>query len=298
MKNSQDMINSFLAHLEHVRQYSKYTLRSYGTDLWQFLGYLTDRELINLFPQSITQKDVRAYLTHLRRQGFSEATVSRKLTSLRSFYRWMLRQKMIDHNPTRGFASPRVDRTTPRTLTEQQVLDLISSANRKSLWGRRDLAILVLLSSMGMKIGELVALNWAEVDLDKYSIFIWDDKGRRTRTLTFPWSVRDLLARYSDSIEDHPRHRFFDRIPVFINKQGTRLTARSIGRIVEKYAKRAGLPKWVSPQTLRHSMASHMLDRGANIEDIRVILGHQSVETTKIYTKIREKVVLDANSGS
>lgn len=294
MKSSQDKINGFLAHLEHVRKLSPYTLRSYRTDLFQFLTYLNDRELINLFPQSIIQKDVRKYFAYLRAEDYGPASVNRKLASLRTFYRWMLRLKEVDHNPTAGFASPRVERTSSPILTETQVQALLVAANCKSLWGQRDRAILELLYSTGIKIGTLVALNWENIDFHQQGIHL---SGRSPRVLPLGLSTYQVLVEYWKIITS-PGSRAKDLQAVFLNRSGRRLTARSIGRIVDKYAKKAGLPKWVSPQTLRHSMAVHMLDRGTNIGDIQAIMGHQSIETTRIYTKMREKAVLSPNSGS
>ncbi len=296
MSDAPKLVNDFLTYLEHGRQYSKYTLVSYRTDLKQFLEHLWSQVDFNVFPNGITQKDVRSYLAHLRGQGFSEATVSRRLASLRSFYRWMLRQKMVDQNPTRGFSSPRVVRAAFQILTEYQVQTLIMMADRLHVWGRRDHAILNLLYSTGIKIGELAALDWDDLGLQLICIR-GEGRGGQDRNVNLGGRAYESLLRYLKLLENHPRYKAFDHEAVFLNRSGAPLTARSIGRIVEKHAKWAGLPKWVSPQTLRHSMAAHLLDRGANVEDIQAILGHQSVYTTKIYTKMPEKATASMNSG-
>ncbi|KKM60919.1 hypothetical protein LCGC14_1537050 [marine sediment metagenome] len=297
MSDAPKIIKSFLFYLEHSRQYSKHTLVSYRTDLKQFLNHLWSQIDFNLFPTGITQKDIRFYLAHLRNKGFSEATVSRKLASLRSLYRWMLREKMVDQNPTRGFASPRPDKPPLRVLDEWQVESLMITANVQSLWGQRDRVILELLYSTGIKIGELAGLNWQEVDLFEQCIHI-EGRASRKRSLVLSVGAYQAVQEYWKILSGARKSRKFDPDAVLVNRRNGRLSDRSISRVVEKYVKRANLPEWVSPQTLRHSFATHMLDRGANVEDIQAILGHQSVETTKIYTKMREKGVLSPNPGS
>jgi integrase/recombinase XerC len=282
----QRALADFLRHLSLERNASPHTVKSYREDLQQaaeFFGKSLGGTEANI--ERITTRLVRAYLAWLHEQKYARTTIARRLAAVRSWFRFLGRQGRLSSNPADALRGPRQERKLPHFLTEQHLLKLLDAPENGQALGRRDRAILETLYSAGLRVSELTGLNVEDVDLDA-GLAVIRGKGKRERLAILgkpaTKALREWLAVRSQTLakrsQMHPA--------VFLNKNGTRLTSRSVGRLLAKYLLRAGLDPRTSPHTLRHSFATHLLDRGADIRSVQELLGHQSLSTTQVYTHL------------
>jgi integrase/recombinase XerC len=227
---------------------------------------------------------LRAYLAWLHEQGYAKTTMARRIAAVRSWCRFLCRQGVLAANPADGLRGPRQDKKLPHFLSEQDLVRLLETPPADTLLGIRDRAILETLYSAGLRVGELTGLNLADVDLES-GLATVRGKGKRERlALLGPpalGALRHWLAQ-RDALAGRAR----SQTAVYLNKRGTRLTTRSVGRLLQKYLALAGLDPRTSPHTLRHSFATHLLDRGADIRSVQELLGHRSLANTQIYTHV------------
>ncbi len=236
---------------------------------------------------------IRAFLTHLDSFGYSAATIARKIATLRSFYKWLQRHGGIEQNPMTLIRTPKQDKRLPKAISVEQVDKLLSIPDNREPLGARDRAILETLYSTGVRVSELVGLNRADLDLDEQVLRV-RGKGRRERIVPLGGHAMAAIRHYLTLLEPDPRYERLRqqaegndaRIPLFINKNGGRLSSRSVRRKLDKYLLSAGLDPSISPHTLRHSFATHLLDNGADLRSVQELLGHQSLSTTQIYTHL------------
>ena len=285
MPNSQTAVDDFLHYLEHNRAYSGHTLTSYRVDLEQFIKFLEGRGESGQFPDGITRLTIRSYLQNLKDNSYSPSSVARKLASLRSLFKHLVKMKVMENNPLVGVHTPKQERRLPNFLSETDINKLLAAARGDSLWEKRDQAIMEVLYSTGLRVSELVALNRNDIDFANQVVRA-NCKGKKERLVPMGKPAADTLKDHLQKLTGHPKYMAFDRKAVFLNKFGARLTTRSVARIIDKYIKLAGLDTKVSPHTLRHSFATHMLDRGANLRSVQELLGHESLSTTQIYTHL------------
>jgi len=278
-------IGQFLRYLSAERNASELTLKSYREDLHALAEFLGGEEGVPPHPAEISTRDLRDYVASLHEAGYARTTVARKLASLRSFFRFGQREGWVDGNPAKALRNPRKTKTLPHFLSTDEVARLLEAPAKHTPLGVRDRAILETLYSAGLRVSEVVGLNDGDLDLADGLIRV-RGKGRRERLAPLgsyavraieTWLDRRKLA------DDVPAG--FDA-PVFTNKFGRRLTTRSVGRMLEKYLLQANLDRRTSPHTLRHSFATHLLDRGADIRSVQELLGHKSLVTTQIYTHV------------
>ena len=280
----QREIAQYLRHLQVERGASPHTLKSYREDLQTFGEYFADDDGVAPSPAEIGATDLRGYLSALHEAGYAKTSIARKLASLRSFYRFGQREGWVDANPATALRNPRKSRKLPHFLSTEEIGRLLSAPSDAPL-GLRDRAILETLYSAGLRVSEVVGLDDGDADLDA-GILRVRGKGRRERLAPLgSHAVRAIRAwkqvrKLSDRV---PAGR---AAPLFVNKFGTRLTSRSVGRMLEKYLAAADLDGRTSPHTLRHSFATHLLDRGADIRSVQELLGHKSLVTTQIYTHL------------
>ncbi|MEK6249517.1 MAG: tyrosine recombinase, partial [Planctomycetales bacterium] len=236
-------------------------------------------------PSDITTLDLRGFIAELQKSGYAKTTIARRLACLRSFFRFGMRERWVDVNPAKPLRNPRPARRLPHFLTSEEVGKLLESPTRDSDQGKRDRAMLETMYSAGLRVSELVGLSTGDLDLEEGLVRV-RGKGRRERLAPVgsyaARAINNWLAVRSPA-EDQPKG---SGAPVFLNRFGRRLTTRSVGRMLEKYLKVSGLDRQTSPHTLRHSFATHLLDRGADIRSVQELLGHKSLVTTQIYTHI------------
>ncbi|MDB5311900.1 MAG: xerD 4 [Gemmataceae bacterium] len=276
----------FLTHLGLEKNASDKTVKSYREDLTQALAFARERlGKDHVPPADWTTRLLRAFISWLHEQGYAKSTISRRLAAVRSFGKFLCRQGTLAANPALGLRGPRQDKKLPHFLTVADVQKLLAAPPAADWAGRRDRAILETLYSAGVRVSELVGLDLADADLND-GIVIVRGKGKKERlALLGPAAVAAVNLWLPD------RSALLDRVrkesgAVFLNKDGGRLTTRSVGRLLAKYLQLAGLDPRTSPHTLRHSFATHMLDAGADIRGVQELLGHKSLHTTQVYTHV------------
>lgn len=276
-------VYQFLRYLDVERNASDLTIKSYREDLIDMADFITDQGHKSRRPRDVSPTDLRGYVTALHEAGYARSSISRKLASLRSFFRFAQRQQMVDSNPAKPLRNPRGTRKLPHFLTDQEILALLGAPNKQNEMGRRDLAILEVTYSAGLRVSELVGMNDRDIDFNDGTLKI-RGKGRKER-------IGQLGSHACKALRDYfqmrrPAPNGTSEPATFRNKFGGRLTSRSVARMLEKYIKQCGLDTRTSPHTLRHSFATHLLNGGADIRSVQELLGHKSLVTTQIYTHV------------
>ena len=266
-------LEKFISYLEIEKNYSPYTILNYRGDIEEFLKFLVKTPLKNT-----DYLTLRRYLAQLRENNFRPRTMARKLSSLRSYFKFLQREGILSENPAALLMSPKLDKVLPKFLSEGEVVKFIEAPNVKDISGRRDRAILETLYSTGIRVGELVGLNVDHVDMIG-NIAKVAGKGKKERLV--PIGDKAL-----DAIKDYLENRQHRAPALFLNRSGGRLTDRSIRNIVNKHIKTASLNQNISPHVLRHSFATHLLNRGADLRSVQELLGHVNLSTTQIYTHV------------
>jgi integrase/recombinase XerC len=285
-------ISQFLRFLSVERNAAELTQKSYREDLTSLAEYLTQAYGHTPEPREITPLDLRGYVSALHEAGYAKTSVARRLASLRTFYKFAQREGLADSNPAKPLRNPRPDRKLPHFLSTDEVGKLLVAPPATTPMGLRDRAILETIYSAGLRVSECVGMNDSDVDLTEGVVRI-RGKGRRERLAPIGSFAAKALARWikvrtvgCGKRTTAVRTASQTAIPVFTNKFGTRLTTRSVHRMLLKHLKVTGLDLRTTPHTLRHSFATHLLDCGADIRSVQELLGHKSLVTTQIYTHI------------
>ncbi|MFA6135420.1 MAG: tyrosine recombinase XerC [Phycisphaerae bacterium] len=301
------LLARFLEYLDGERNFSAHTVRSYAADLLQFSqflatppasagagGILTAENLASIESISseamgeqllaVSPTEIRSFLAMMRNNEYSKATVARKLASLRSFYKYLVRTGQLEHSPVSVIRTPRQDKRLPKCLDVLEVSALLDAPDKATALGARDKAILETIYSSGLRISEVVGLNVEDLDEFSGALRI-RGKGKKERLVPMGGkamaAIRAYLAKRVSADGAAVRQG-----PLFVNKSNTRLSDRSIRRKLDKYLLSAGIAGHASPHVLRHSFATHMLNAGADLRSVQEMLGHQSLSTTQIYTHL------------
>lgn len=276
-------IEKFINYLKVEKNYSEHTILNYTIDLKFFKGFLDNKPI-----ETVDYLTLRRFLAILKERNFSKTTIARKLATLRSFFRFLTREGYLKSNLISGLATPKLEKKLPTFLTIPEVVKLIESPDKSEESGLRDKAILETLYSTGIRVSELVGLNIEDIDFIGGTVRVFG-KGKKERLLPIGdsalRSIRDYLVMINSSKE---------KGPLFLNKLKGRLTTRSVRRIIEKYIRKTALKERISPHTLRHSFATHLLDRGADLRSVQELLGHVNLSTTQIYTHITTERLKDS----
>ncbi len=268
------------------RNLSAYTLRNYATDLRHFFDFLGEREL-----RDVGKLDVRAYMSSLVEDGLASASVARKVSTLRTFYRYLRDEDLLDSDPMLGVRGPRRERRLPNFLTQEQIETLIASADAETPQGLRNRAILELLYAAGLRVSEVVGVDVAGVDLDDRTVIVFG-KGAKERLVMIGEPAVRAIRRYlvdgRPQLLRGPRPPEGEDLALFLNRDGGRLSTRAVQLIVRKCAVAAGIGRDVHPHLLRHTFATHLLEGGAEIRVVQTLLGHADVNTTQIYTHVTD----------
>src|SRR5262245_6059622 len=278
-------IGQFLQYLRVERGASPHTLKGYREDLHALVDYLADDDGKCPAPGSITTGELRGFVSALHEAGYAKSSIARRMASVRSFMRFGQREGWAKSNPAKALRNPRKSRTLPHFLSTDDVGKLLAAPQGETPPAMRDRAILETLYSAGLRVSELVGLVDGELDFGAGIVRV-RGKGRKERLAPIGSYASRALKRWLGVRALSPREKSGREAPVFTNKFGTRLTTRSVARMLEKYLKETGLDSRTSPHTLRHSFATHLLDRGADIRSVQELLGHKSLVTTQIYTHV------------
>jgi len=274
--------DAFLRELAAARGASPHTLRAYAKDLDELVRFLEERGTED--PRAVAPRTLRALLMELDGRGLARSSVQRKLSAVRSFFAHLLRGGWIDVHPATGLRQGRATRRLPGALEPGEVERLLGAVDPDTPAGRRDRALLEVMYSAGTRAAETVGLDRADLDLGR-GVARVRGKGRKERLAPLgPFAVEALSAYLADPARPAPRPQAANA--VFLNPRGGRLTTRSLGRIVQRAVERGGLRRHATPHTLRHSFATHLLDRGADLRAVQELLGHAHLVTTQIYTHV------------
>lgn len=309
------IIHKFLDYLKFERRFSEHTAKCYGADLTQFGEFLqgeTDKDAsvselmqpshhegghatavatqvdlkVDQLLLSVQTESIRLYLALLNEKQYSKATIARKLATLRSFYKFLVKRNYVSSSPVVSIRTPKQEKKLPRFLEYEEVKKLLSTPPVNTWLGARDRAILETLYSTGIRVSELVALNMDDIDFLGEVIHV-RGKGKKERIAPIGSSALQVIQHYMEYRNKRAQSNGnFDSKVLFVNKHGRRLSTRSVRRKMDKYLKMSGLDPEISPHTLRHSFATHMLNNGADLRSVQELLGHQSLSTTQIYTHL------------
>ncbi len=278
-------IGQFLQYLRVERGASPHTLKGYREDLHALVDYLADGDGRCPAPGSITTGELRGFVSALHEAGYAKSSIARRLASVRSFMRFGQREGWAKANPAKALRNPRKSHKLPHFLSTDEIGKLLNAPKGESAAAMRDRAILETLYSAGLRVSELVGLMDGDLDFAAGIVRV-RGKGRKERLAPIGSYAARALKRWLAVRTLSPREKTGREAPVFTNKFGTRLATRSVARMLEKYLKETGLDSRTSPHTLRHSFATHLLDRGADIRSVQELLGHKSLVTTQIYTHV------------
>jgi integrase/recombinase XerC len=292
----RDLIEQFLEHLRYERNVSAHTLRNYSSDLEQFVQFLTAGEKREAPEVSeIDHLTIREWMAALHTAQKSKRSIARKLAALRTFFQFLLREGVLEMNPAKLVSTPRLEKKLPKHLSIEDAIRFIESPDPETDLGKRDRAMLELMYATGVRVAELTTLNLADVDFRNQLIRV-TGKRRKQRIVPFGDPAGEALRNYLKV-----RDKFLFNAPVskrddealFLNYQGTRITTRSVGRMVDKYIRLCAGMHNISPHALRHSFATHLLDSGADLRDIQELLGHARLSTTQVYTHVSMDKLID-----
>jgi integrase/recombinase XerC len=282
----------FLRHLGLEKNSSAHTVKSYREDLTQALEFFKER-LASPSPgvEQLTTRLLRAWLAWLHEKEYARSTIARRLAAVRSWCRFLCRAGLLTSNPAVGLRGPRQDKKLPHFMTQEDLTRLLGAPQTDSPLGKRDRAILETVYSAGLRVSELTGLDLADLDLEA-GLATVRGKGKKERLALLGPPATAALTDWLAARDSLLTKQGGDAL--FVNKNGTRLSTRSVGRLLEKYLAQVGLDPQSSPHTLRHSFATHLLDAGADIRSVQELLGHRSLGTTQIYTHVTTQRLRDS----
>jgi integrase/recombinase XerC len=297
----QEVFNRYINYLEAEKNASRYTVRNYkdgllgSKNIKGFLTFITERGVKSL--DKANRNVLRDYLSYLVDQGLAKGYIAIKLSAIRSFFRYLVREEILPVNPVQETSSPKLDKRLPSFLTTEEVTRLLEAPDSSTPLGQRDRAFMELLYASGLRVSELVSLDLEQVNLDTREIRVWG-KGSKERMVLMGEPAARALTDYINE----GRPELMDKkknSAVFLNYNGGRLSKRSVQSILEEYAQKAGIGKRVHPHMLRHTFATHLLDGGADLRVVQELLGHASLSSTQVYTHVSKsqakKVYLSAH---
>jgi len=289
-------IRAYLNHLLVQKNYSRHTVQAYQTDLTQLRTFLDDH--VPAFAEegwpAIDESHLEAYLGHLHDQAYANTSIARKLTTIRTFFQHLVAENLISHDPSTILESPKVERPLPRAITPEEIQRLLEApAQTKAPKGLRDQAILELLYATGMRVSELANLRLHDVDLER-NVVHCRGKGNKERYIPFHETAARRLLTYLEEARPALSRSETRTNALFLNYRGRPLTRQGLWLIIRHYARVAGITASVTPHTLRHSVATHMLRRGADLREVQELLGHTSMTSTQWYTRVVNEHLRDA----
>ncbi len=274
-----DPFENFFYFLEVEREYSKNTISAYKNDLRSFKEFLNGKD-----PLKVTKRDIFEFLMKLSKGRLKPTTLRRKISSVRSFYAFLLKEGKIENDPTVDISLPKKDKRLPEVLSLEEIEKILNAIPENSFRGKRDRAIVELLYSCGLRVSELTGLRVKDIDM-KNGFLKCFGKGSKERIVPFGERAKDVLKKY---LEEREKKGITSEY-LFVSRKGERILRQFINAILNKYAKKARIRKKVHPHMLRHSFATHLLERGADLRSVQELLGHVDISTTQIYTHLTKE---------
>ncbi len=284
-RNMEKYLDDFLEYLRFQRNYSKHTIKAYMRDLTKALSFFSSYGLTGL--SEVDYSVIRRYVAHLNTIGYAKASIARHISSLRSFFNYLVQNGCLELNPTLLVTLPKKDKILPKVLNRNEIDKIVSMPDETSVIGLRDLALLEILYATGIRVSELASLDIEDVDIVNHEIRV-TGKGEKERIVFCAPIAIEVLTAYLK----FARSRFSssnDDSALFLSRKGRRISVRSIQNIVDRYGIKAKIGRRSSPHMIRHSFATHMLEQGADLRTIQQLLGHSDLSTTQIYTHLERK---------
>jgi len=286
------LFERFLEYLRVIKNASEHTTRNYGIDLRSFQAYFKGEE-IEIKIETIDRKTIRGYLAWLHSKDLNKRTLARRLSSLRSFFKYMQTQKIITLNPIDEIVNPKLDKKLPASISYEQIQEFFNQPDLERYLDYRDRTMMELFYSSGLRLSELAGLNRQDFDLANLTVKL-RGKGKKERVVPITKNAARWIQSYLNHPERHLKTQIhapqIDENAIFLNKHGYRLTTRSIDRLFDQHLGQSGLAGKITPHTLRHSIATHWLENGMDLKTIQLLLGHSSPATTTIYTQVSNKL--------
>lgn len=285
---NNELIKNFKAYLVVEKNFSAHTARAYESDVTAFLIWLG-----NNLPQSVNYNKVREYLHFVNKYNYKKTTLSRKISALRTFYKYLCREQMVETNPLNAISAPKKEKMLPKFLTKDEVEQILNSIDITTPSGFRNRAILEVLWATGMRVSELSGLNMGDLELSSNEIRVFG-KGAKERVVLISERAKNYLERYINTARKLVAKGFEikddgENSPVFVNNTGYRLTTKTVRNVINSTVEKLELPKKVTPHVFRHSFATYLIENGADLRVVQELLGHASISNTQIYTHISTK---------
>ncbi len=281
----RNFLQNFTAYIRQERRYSSHTVRSYQTDLNQFIDYIeTEFGLDKVNPQQVDNRHIRSFIEQLFIYGLEKRSIARKLSAIKSFFKYLQRMDMVRQNPVRHIQTPKLEKKLPVVLDENHIRKLMDVPPEDTFEGLRDRAILELFYGCGLRLAELINLKMKQIHLKDHYIIV-EGKRNKERILPLGEFAADALRNYLN-VRREIISRYGNTSHIFISKKGKSLYPLAVQNMVKKYLEQVSEQEHLSPHVLRHTYATHLLDRGADLLAVKELLGHSSLSTTQIYTHV------------
>lgn len=283
--DSKQDLEDFKSYIIAEKNFSKHTAKAYCSDILSFLVWMDEQSC-----EDINFSKVREYLHFIQKFNYKKTTIARKIASLRTFYKYLYRERKVDSNPAMNLTNPKRPKSLPKFLTPDEVEQILNNTKIETPAGYRNRTILELLWATGMRISELSGLNFGDLNLEHNEIRVFG-KGSKERIILVTDRAKSFLERYIESARDlipkgFPVPDKSEDSPVFINNTGYRLQTRTVRNVINEVVEKINLPKHVTPHMFRHSFATHLIENGADLRVVQELLGHASISNTQIYTHV------------
>ena len=279
-------INEFIEYLNYELNYSEFTIKGYNDEINKFINYTKDN---NINSKKLSNEDIRQYLKYLDNLKYSKSSISRNLSSLRTYYKFLVDKKIVDNNPFKSISNPKKDKKLPNFLNYEEMMQIFDTIDTSTSLGLRDRCIVEVLYDTGVRVSELVNIEIKDIDFKEKTISIFG-KGKKQRIVYFGDYLYDVLNNYiNSSRKELLQYNKCDNL--ILNSRGNKITTRGVEKIIDKVVTNASIKHKISPHVLRHTFATHMLNGGSDIKTIQQLLGHESLSTTGIYTHISNDVL-------
>lgn len=290
--DSKQDLEDFKSYIIAEKNFSKHTAKAYCSDILSFLVWMDEQSC-----EDINFSKVREYLHFIQKFNYKKTTIARKIASLRTFYKYLYRERKVDSNPAMNLTNPKRPKSLPKFLTPDEVEQILNNTKIETPAGYRNRTILELLWATGMRISELSGLNFGDLNLEHNEIRVFG-KGSKERIILVTDRAKNFLERYIESARDlipkgFPAPDKREDSPVFINNTGYRLQTRTVRNVINEVVEKINLPKHVTPHMFRHSFATHLIENGADLRVVQELLGHASISNTQIYTHVSTQHLKD-----
>lgn len=289
----EDKVSKFAAYLTKEKKVSENTLQSYKSDIDHYIAFLSSGQIHDV--TDVTNTNIISYMGSLQKNGKAPSTVSRNLASIRSFYQYLMNMNIVDNDPTIGVKPLKVERKLPQVLTSQEVVLLLEQPNGYNLKGYRDKAMLELLYATGIRVSELISLDVKDVNLDVG--YVTCKGSKKDRVIPIYAEAERAVRAYLENARSVMVQNC-EEMALFVNRNGTRLTRQGFWKIIKYYKEKAHINKDITPHTLRHSFATHLLENGADLKSIQEMLGHSDISSTQVYANLMKKKIKDVYKNS